>query len=61
MAHSAQAQQAPPPKRGRNDNDRERSRRREERPARDRREPERIFPDPKLLLHSIGFTKFIKR
>ena len=45
---SAQFQQAPPPRRGRDD--RERSRRREERAARPPREPERIFPDPKLGL-----------
>ena len=61
MAHSAQAQQAPPPKRGRNDNDRERSRRREERPARDRREPERIFPDPKLGLTTAQACELLER
>ena len=61
MAHSAQAQQAPPPKRGRNDNDRERSRRREERPARDRREPERIFPDPKVGLTTAQACELLER
>ncbi len=61
MAHSAQAQQAPPPKRGRNDNDRERSRRREERPARDRREPERIFPDPKVGLTTAQACGLLER
>ncbi len=48
MAQSSQAQQAPPPKRGREEKQRER--RREERAARSPREPERIFPDPKLGL-----------
>lgn len=47
MAQSAQFQQAPPPKRRR---DNGASRRREERPSRSIREPERIFPDPKLGL-----------
>ena len=45
---SAQFQQAPPPKRGREE--KRRARRREERAARSPREPERIFPDPKLGL-----------
>ena len=59
MAHSAQAQQAPPPRRGRNG--KERPRRREERPARDRREPERIFPDPKLGLTTAQASELLER
>ena len=48
MAQQAQYQQAPPPKR-RRDDDSTRTER-EERPARPAREPERIFPDPKMGL-----------
>ena len=59
MAHSAQAQQAPPPRRGRNG--KERPHRREERPARVRREPERIFPDPKLGLTTAQASELLER
>lgn len=47
MAQQAQFQQAPPPKR-RRDNDY--SKRRADRASRSAREPERVFPDPKLGL-----------
>ena len=46
MAQQAQFQQTPPPKRRRED----RQSNREERPSRALREPERIFPDPKMGL-----------
>ena len=56
MAQQPQFQQAPPPKRRRDGDPPQKrsgtgsSRRREERPARSSREPERIFPDPKMGL-----------
>ena len=56
MAQQPQFQQAPPPKRRRDGDPPPKrsgtgsSRRREERPARSSREPERIFPDPKMGL-----------
>ena len=56
---SAQFQQAPPPRHGRND--KAQPRRREERPARDRREPERIFPDPKLGLTTAQASELLEQ
>ncbi len=56
---SAQFQQAPPPKRGREE--KQRARRREERAARSPREPERIFPDPKLGLTAAQASELMEQ
>ena len=56
MAQQAQFQQAPPPRRRRDDGS---SRRREERAARSVREPERVFPDPKMGLTAAQAADFM--
>lgn len=58
MAQQAQFQQAPPPKRRR---DSESSKRREERASRSAREPERVFPDPKLGLTTAQAASFLEQ
>ena len=63
---SAQFQQAPPPKRRRDDDpSRQRDdsdrRRREERAARALREPERVFPDPKMGLTTAQASELLER
>ena len=58
MAQQVQFQQAPPPKRRR---DSESSRRREERASRSAREPERVFPDPKLGLTTAQAASFLEQ
>ncbi len=54
---SSQYQQAPPPRRRRDDDP---SRRREEQPIRSAREPERVFPDPKLGLTAAQAADFLE-
>ncbi|MCI9308291.1 MAG: hypothetical protein HFF27_02125, partial [Oscillospiraceae bacterium] len=56
---SARSQQAPPPRHRRGEP--ERPRRREARPARASREPERVFPDPKLGLTSAQAADLLER
>ncbi len=56
---SARSQQAPPPRHRREEP--ERPRRREARPARASREPERVFPDPKLGLTSAQAADLLER
>ncbi len=58
MAQQAQFQQAPPPKR-RRDNDH--SKRRTDRASRSAREPERVFPDPKLGLTTAQASDFLEQ
>ncbi len=58
MAQQAQFQQAPPPKR-RRDNDH--LKRRTDRASRSAREPERVFPDPKLGLTTAQASDFLEQ
>ena len=57
MAQQAQFQQAPPPRRRREDGPSHR----EERPSRALREPERIFPDPKMGLTTAQASGLLER